>query len=350
MQTAPDAELHRLLDRSAAFAPEYGRTLSSHLPMALQALHALGAPASRLSAFFERHARALQPRAPAAAPAHPADWTALRGRHGDLPADAAFESLAAMFAAQIGLHGPDAVLAAAVPRLVDGVAGAAFHGLLRTAHAVAARHEGELALGLAYWAARWTPLHPAAGDGGTLSPADWLAALRALPAPAEGGDAFLITDRMRAWAATPGFRAVAPALRLDARTLDTLAATAAALYAASRDFTVLHMVTAAQAMRTLQPWWGDEARALRQFSIAAAAALRASGAAAVLPTEARHAAPPPWPAIVAAAVADDDEHVVKLVEACRRHEAATGDAVFRAAAAAAVPAAARAGQALAQPG
>ena len=44
---------------------------------------------------------------------------------------------------------------------LPGVAAAAFHGLIRTAHAVQSGHAGEVAAALAYWAWRWQPLAPA---------------------------------------------------------------------------------------------------------------------------------------------------------------------------------------------
>ncbi|MCR5866397.1 questin oxidase family protein [Aquincola sp. J276] len=322
-KSAATRMLYRLLDAGLDRAPEYGPGFSTHLPMALQALHALGATAPRLHDFAQQHVAELHARPVPAAAAEPHSWHALRGQ-GD-----AFEPLQAMFALRLQQEEPDTVLAETVPALLDGVAGGAFHGLIRTAHAVAARHEGELSMGLAYWAARHAPLaapnEQAAAD---LPLADWLAQVQWLPRPQHAdADAWSITRRMQAWSRTEGFGDVAPRLLLQPGTLDALARTAAGLYAATEDFTVLHMVTACQAMRQLQPWWGDEALAMRHFSIAAAAALRASDVPPELPPA--RATDLAWPQIIQRAIASDDEHVVKLVQACRLHEAATGAPEFR---------------------
>ena len=348
-----DQTLAALLDRCQAFAPEYGDGLSTHLPMALHALHSLGAPPARLHALFDRIAPGLQPRGSARHTAPP-----MLGQIDD------FEAWRALFAAELARDGQPALLARHLPRLMPGVAGVAFHGLIRTAHGLAACHTGELLSGLAYWAARYAPLVPAEADiapasqaatdvieaidanstqtafmptsttrGGLALP-DWLTALQALRPPG-GAPARLIAGRMQAWAPVPGFAAAASALRIDADTLDALARRAALLYAASGNFTVLHLVTACQALRQLLPWLGEPAPALRQFSIAAAAALRASGWPGLKMT-APGAPPAGWHDTVAAAIAANDEHVIKLVAACRAHEAATGDPAYQAAAARAV--------------
>lgn len=343
--------LMRLLDRCQSFLPEYGAGLSTHLPMALQALHALGAPPTRLEALFALHAPKLSPRSAAGAPpAHPQPWPVLRGQFEQ------FEALAAMFDAALRAEGLGPVLRRTLPRLLPGVATAAFHGLIRTAHGVAGGHAGELSTGLAYWAAHFAPLittHPgAAFDEENAPPGQpeldlpaWLAAVLALPGPADA-NGWLIMSRMKAWAQQPGFAELAPRLRIEPDTLDALAHVAAKLYAASGDFTTLHLVTACQALRELTPWVGDNKKALRWFSMAAAAALRASRSPvsidqiAALPSGAispeQSPNPLPWPAIVQRAINSTDEHVIKLVRACQAHEAATADAVFRSAASRAV--------------
>ena len=355
-QSANDRALAVLLDRCQAFSPEYGDGLSTHLPMALQALHGLGAPPARLHTLFDLIAPRLPLRPDAAVHGHdspqgsppgpaltalarPDDWPLLRGRIE------AFETLRQALAHIAARDGLAATLTTALPLLMPGVAAVALHGLIRSAHGVAAGHADELISGLAYWAARHAPLVAPAAAGprpSALSLTAWLAGLQALPMP-HGAPAHLIIQRMQAHAGVAGFAAVAGALALDGHTLDALASHAAGLYAASGNFTVLHLVTGCQAMRVLMPWLADVLGALRPFSIAAAAALRASGlrqielaALTTQPTPNLTAAPLPWAETVRRAIASNDEHVIKLVQACRCHHAASGAAVFQAAASRAV--------------
>jgi len=298
--------LRSLLDQGLAWHPEYGGGLANHLPMALHALHALGADGDRLRAFASSHARRLR-------------------RRSDVPDDG-FEGRYAWFGAAISRDGRDAVLRQALPTLMPGVAASAFHGLIRTAHAVQAGHDGELAMGLASWAHRLMPFDTAPTIPGDMPLPEWLAALLALR-PTAAVASRMITRRMRTWADEPGFAALAPRLRIDDATGHDLATTAAALYAASEDFTVLHMVTASHALQVLLPWVDDRAVALRHFSIAAAAALKAADASPGAAPAARA-----WGAIVPQAIASDDEHVIKLVHAAHELERMLGGEVFRQAA------------------
>lgn len=328
------ADLDPWLDRCAGLSPETGAALSDHLPMALHALHALGAPPDRLAAIFARQAPRVPLRGLPALPIRPAgSWPAHAGQL------ALFEPLHATFDAWARRDGPAALLASVLPRLLPGVAAVAFHGLIRTGHGVAAGHAGEVVTGLAYWAARSLPLLDAATLAAVpqqLALPDWLAAVQALPAPTPAPQG-LIADRMRGWATSPGFAAVAPALAIDDRTLPALARHAAALYAGSGNFTVLHAVTACHALTVLQPWLPAAPRAWQPVAVALAAGLRASGLAAIdRPAPATPDPALPWPLLRHRAIGSDDAHVIKLVQACHALHLRSGDPVFQAAASRAV--------------
>ena len=74
--------LKDLLDDGALFDAEYAGSLSNHRPMALIALHRLGASDERLATFDARYRKRLQPMPPTEAwPAGDA-W---RGRLGEPP-------------------------------------------------------------------------------------------------------------------------------------------------------------------------------------------------------------------------------------------------------------------------
>jgi hypothetical protein len=316
--------LHALLDDAARFAPEYGDGLASHLPMGLVALRALGADSPRLQAFFATESAHLLPAPPLQAwpPGDP--WA---DRLGDIAAWPAYLDL---FGQWLAAEGAADVLAQVLPQLMPGCAAAAFHGPIRAAAALRAGHAGELAAGLAYWAARHQPLGPLPARAGTV--ADPLVLLRRLQAVPSRRP--LIARRMAAAAGHAAVQAVWPRLAVGPGTLARLSQLAAQAYAGSGNFTALHMVTASHAMRVLLPFVdaGEAAdAALRWFWQAWATALVAACLKPRQPVPLL-----PWPAIVQRAQASSDAHVVKLVDACREEEAAHGGSDWQHAASRAV--------------
>ncbi len=321
----PHDALHDLLDRNLLLPAEYADGLTNHLPMALHALDRMGADASRLCRFFDVYAARFEPQqATCGAAAVLSDWLPRRGRYASLPA------LRATFAEALRRDDPAAVLRHVVPHLMSGVGAAAFHGLLRTAHAVEAGHPGELACGLAYWAARWFPLEPVPAAHGPFGFEAWSARL----ARAAGGwrsSGALISQRMRDAEQALPYRALAGSLVINDDILAQLAGFAAALYAETGNFTVLHLVTGCRAARVMLPFAGDAADARGSLVRAFTAACLASGVA-----RARRLAPPApveWSVLAAGALASDDDHVIKLIDACKEEAAFYGDTRHRQAAA-----------------
>lgn len=324
------AILHRLLDDALAYGPEHGQGMASHLPMALAALDGLGAHEAQMRSFFAHYARRLERVAVPRGGAKPVDdWQRLRGRFE------AFETLQASFARLLARDGADAVLRDAVAALADGVSGAAFHGPIRVAHAVEAGHEGELAAALAYWAARWEPLPapdaaPRRRIAGVTPWLDAIDARRVAFDPAWRASAPLISARMQQAALTPPYIELAGGLSLDgvapAALLRDLAQACAARYAATGNFTVLHMATASRALRVLARWLPADADALAPLLHAVAAANLAALAAPLQ----RHAdgGEPGWEEVRRRACASDDDHVIKLVHAAAMQQGELPDDVW----------------------
>ena len=314
--------LRQRLEDVSRFDAEYGASLSNHLPMALTALVRLGASDERLNEFSQRYARRLH-EAPPIEPWPGGDpW---RARMGEPRAWPAYRQL---FREWVAVEGGSTVLSQALPALMQGVGAAAFHGPIRAAYALAANHADGLADALAYWACRWFDCGSASLAGGpAIDPADLPHSLD-FPMPARR----LITEGMAHAAAQPRFVALCRARHVDAATtLPRLARQAAAWYAASADFTVLHLTTSAHAMQVLLLWLDEDDR---PAALAHYAAAYAAGVAAARDGMARQAAQRsavavlPWPEIVARAVESDDDHFIKLVDSARELEAAYGGDVW----------------------
>jgi Questin oxidase-like len=314
--------LHSQLDAAARWDAEYRGSLASHLPMALIALARLGAAEQRLAAFAARYAKRLHPAPP------PEPWPSGQPWQGGFGNPGSWPAYRSLFNDWLNHEGAPSVLAQALPPLMRGVGAAAFHGLIRTAYAVAGAHANELADALAYWSCRWfmlgeLPAQDPIGD--ERDPARLLARLAAVKPRTR-----LIADGMVIAAQQRNFAACAAALRIDDadETLEALATLAARAYAASANFTVLHLVTSAHALRVLLPWIDGEHRpsALRHYWQAYAAGHAASG---LVERRAGRAAPLPWHSIISAAIASDDDHFIKLVDSCCEQERAYGGSVWR---------------------
>jgi len=312
--------LTRLLDENLRRSPEYGRGLSNHLPMALHALHELGAGDAELERFAAAYVdrKKLPPAADAARPDS-------APRLGDF---ASFPAWQVHFGERIASVGPRDALVEALSDLWPGVAAAAFHGPIRVAHAWELGHRGELAAALAYWAARWQPVNAPPDSGPTLDLADWLAAAEAA-ARAWRADGRLISQRMDQASRMPEFQAFAGRLRPSTDALARAARWAAGLYADTGNFTVLHVVTGSRALLQLAALSSPPPQAWH----AVAAAIVASG---IGERQRIDTAGCTWDEVVGAARSSSDDHVVKLVHACRELSAREGQDDFLAAAGRAV--------------
>lgn len=323
--------LAKLLTESEAYDPEYGGGLCNHLPMALTALDQMGATPGQLSDYRRTHVSWLEQMSEREAAPNGA-WPFRKADH------AGFIDLQADFRHRIAREGWEPVLRATLPELAPGLSAAAFHGLIRTAMGVTSRHDGEIAAGLAYWAAHWQRLGVALGapaDGERS--ADTLSLLKRVrndprfafdPKQAPG----LIDDALLAVGALRDFDDVIHWLD-PACGIGDLARAGGVLYGATGDFTALHTVTATQAVAVLLPYVEQPKVLLPWLWQGLAAAYIAIGRPALPEADTiagwRAAETPAWPEVLRGALAQDDEHAVKLCYSAVSLGRLSGDRLFR---------------------
>lgn len=322
--------LAKLLTDAEIYSPEYGGGLCNHLPMALIALDQMGATPSQLNDYQRSHSKWLEKLPTPRGAFTPGAWPFRKANH------AAFAELRAEFQRRIAADGWESVLRATLPELAPGLSAAAFHGMIRTAMGVTARHEGEIASGLAYWAAHWQRLglaEPAAAPGtGDVTAA--IARLREdarFAPPAELPD--LIDDGLIAVSRLKGFSEVMHWLDPEKLGIRDLALAAAQIYGASGDFTALHLVTGAQAAAVLLPYVETPQVLLPWLWQGMAAGYIAIGRPALPDAETlglwRNATVPNWQEILQRALSEKDEHVVKVIYSALYLGRLTGDRLFR---------------------
>jgi len=328
------------LEILATAGPEYGGGLSNHGPMAADALLALARPQA-IRPWVERYRRGLTDPPAARKPVDSESWREALGDYGRVGDWVVF------FRRAIAEASWRAVLSDWVLRLAPGSGAAAFHGLIRTAHAARSlgRFESparrrELADALAYWAARFQNLPDTAGwRSDRRLPSEALVGVGLLPAherPSQGGS---ISDALGSLGNSHAFGRVSGLIdsRVEApRLVSDMTETFSRVYLAhvtkGNAIALVHAITGPAAARLLLPYLDDRARAvLLRFVWQAAAGIysvygrRDFGGVPTPPLMGREG-------LIDRAVATGDEHAIKLTEACLRENALMPRPVFLAAA------------------
>lgn len=313
--------LHSLLTDSRTFSSRYGDGMANHLAMALVALDRLGASESRLSEYAAFYQRRLQLKDPHAPPLPERDWRGALGRP-------AFEAtLVEHFAGELREKGKEALLSEVVSALTPGIASGAFHGVIRTAYAVDSGDDADLADALASWVIAYED--PGAGGSPHFHRAvDAFEALHLDQRFAQEYIARSIAARIRKVVAVPAFEDYRSSIVTPH--LGDLSRVATAIYAASDNFTALHLVTGCHAARILAPFLAPSAMdSLGTAMLAAYASFGrpAFDLAVPIPDDL-----PDWETLADQTIMSDDEHDLKFVYSCREEERHYGWGLHRLAA------------------
>lgn len=332
------AVLHTLLDANASFSVDAKGT-TNHFPMAVIALAELGADATRLQNFFaywqEKFALAAEP---VSEKLDAENWLAHLAKREQ------FANLRAFFVEWLDKTASSQVLAEVFHVLPFAPATGAFHALIRLAYGIHAKHNGEIAAGLAYLVSAHLPL-PAVQQQATQSiatPEEGLALLSERLAGRQYTGPW-ITTKLREVAQDADFIDALPACPLTITDLAQLAHLAIAAYWQTKDFTVLHMVTGLHAARIVlaQLPVAIAERMLEPLWSAFAAAYVSVGAPplqshATLLAQLRLQSPAQeenWQAVFALAVASNNDHVIKFCYSSYQENLAYASPLYFAAAA-----------------
>ncbi|MCQ3828886.1 questin oxidase family protein [Microbulbifer elongatus] len=293
----------QLLEAGSRYHVHYGDRLANHLPMVLIALDKLGAPPDCLRHAFDRSTPHLQPR-----PASPVEQISdpVQGRNRE----DRFPSVLNYYERQLKQLGIAKCLQQELPPLLPSMATAAFHGLIRTAYGIDARHLEEVAMGLTYWNLDY---HEFVSSDQRIpaSPAEILAAVaRKYPdIPLAPGN---IADHMQSVTGQPGW--MDTPIQPQQIALENIAQVAMHGYLGTGDFTLLHGVTGCHALRLVLPYCQDQETALRYFWQGLVIAYLSTGPKPIQPvTEVEVGSiSQRQREIVERALSSDDDHVIKL--------------------------------------
>jgi len=332
------------MDEALAFLTPYGpdlrNGLTSHAPMAAEALVAMGRP-DAVFLWLESYRDGLLPRRAAQGRIAPDGWRAALG-HEEL-----YPEWLVFFERELGGAPWRDVVARWTARLAPAFCASATHGVIRVGHAVrtladaeSAARRRELAEGLAYWAAAYQLLPGGPGAARPLRPRDAIAAVPLVPG-AQRRFTGTIVGSLQALDDFPDFRNAIGLLAVDGPVdtlLSELTETFARVFLANAHDTLtaivfVHALTSAAALRSLLPHLDDTAaRDAARYAWQTACALHA--AFGKQPPPAGDVPPPreSRDALVDMAIANGDEHAIKFTEACLREHALAPSPAYLAAA------------------
>jgi hypothetical protein len=331
------------LDRLSRYAYVDGPGLATHGPMGAEALSSLGHD-DLVTQWVEQYKVRHQviPAPSRTARLDPGDESSWRIALGD---PSRLSDWAALFAGELKDRPWPEVIAAWVPRLLPGYAGAFTHGLIRTAHAVRAAQTtadpsplavAELAKALAYWAGSYKTLPGRPTLGGARSLDEAVARLPRPQdpwTPIEAG-MFSRIGELRDFG--DAVEALGPPASID-DALSDLTSTFARMMLANPDaqpIGLVHAVTPVAGARTLLgylPTVSIEQMYARLWQVDAAIAAgftRVPNSGAGMRADRQDVEAPSPPELVARATEHKDPHVVKFTEACLREHALRADPAY----------------------
>lgn len=340
LEREPTSRLDRLFEAHAASLPERAGAGANHFPMAAEALVALGHEAAIDEAWIQ--GAALYAGEPGRARPFVDDTDAAAA----LGCYDRFGDWRDHFQTALRHASWRAVVARWAPRLAPALCAAAFHGVIRTGHAVRAlrQHDtaprrNELAIGLAYWAARYVELPTTRSEHGTST--HLRAPLARLAHPwiddRTDVDFFAVVGRLTERPIAPPVAlsetGAAPRDDLDGIVHEAATAFLEMLVLERSRLWLLHTVTGPAAVQWLLPEVDRAgARSLVEHARQAVVAMYAAYGEPFTARAHVRAAPSTWPALVQRAVDSRSVHGIKLIDALVRFDR-DGDPLWRSVAA-----------------
>jgi len=324
VQQAQDSRLDRLLDAHSGLLPERPGAGANHYPMAAEALDALGHEDAIDDAWIEGASLYVGKLGREGALDDRAERARALGRYER------FGDWLDHFRSVLRREPWRTVVAHWAPHLAPAISAAAFHGVIRTGHAVRAlgsrdtlARRNELAAGLAYWAARYVELPTK--QIGDESLRNTLANLSHRHVHERGDVEF--SEVMPRLTEFPFAPPVAPESAAAARTeLEEIVREAAIgflemLVLERNRIWLLHTITGPAAVQWLLPVV-DRAGAHRlvQFSRQAVVAMYGAFGEPFTARAHLHESPPDWPTQIQRAVDSRSVHGIKLIDALVRFD------------------------------
>jgi hypothetical protein len=333
-----DAMTDAALEELAAYGPDLRNGLTSHAPMVVDALAALGR-SDAVMPWLAHYRPQLLPHPAPREPIPRDDYASAFGREDR------FADWEAFFVNELANAPWSDVARTWVPRLAPAVCASAAHGVIRTGHAVRslAHRETpvrvrELAAGLGYWAAAYQTLPTRRTGARGAAARDAIRDVAIVPPSERRFDGTIVSSLagLEDFAPFAGAIELLDVARDPATVLSEIAETFARVFLTNAHDTLgaivfVHAVTSVSALRTLLPYVdADAAREATAYAWQTGCGLYATFGSA--PPARDPIAPVSLATLADRAIAHGDDHAIKFTEACLREDALAPSAAFAAAA------------------
>lgn len=335
---------YSVMDQALEFLDSHGpdlrNGLTSHAPMAVEALAALGR-ADAVMPWLEHHSQGMLPRPAAHSPINSEDWRTALGK------ESRFADWQVFFETELRNTPWRAVLTLWTERLAPGFCASAMHGIIRVGHAVRSLGESEtsarlreLANGLGHWAAAYQTLPTVRTETPPARAHDAVTKVPLVPR-AQRKFSGTIVSSLEALDEFPDFAPVIGLLdvkRDPSQTISDISEAFARVYLANAHdvlstIVFVHSVTGVVTLRSLLPYLPEStAHELLHYAWQGSCALYSAFGQSMPSAETIEPPRESRDTLIDLAVANGDEHMMKFTEACLREYDLNPSPVYRAAA------------------
>ncbi|GMT41794.1 MAG: hypothetical protein IEMM0002_0205 [bacterium] len=322
------------VEKNRRYSPIFKGALANHASMGLIALNRLGADGATLKEFFERSESSLNHIAEDSLEITKETYGQYKGEIHAFPAYLEFFTNLAGSSRSV-----DEIIKEYLPELMPGLAGGAFHPLIRLSYAIEQGDEEEIVFSLAYFYAAYGDLGqlPDVGNA-AFEPDRFLKKIREQNdmrlEPSRG----LIYAQMKKAGKLAGFNSLIGGFQPDESCLPGIAKAAVAIYLAAGNIITLHGVTGVHAFRIVIPYLQDlQTPILALWQAVCAVYIAVSAPEPAVPSRepavpSRSKNVPDWAAIKTISLKSTDVHTIKFVYSCVKEERCYNNRDYRVAA------------------
>lgn len=309
------------------YASDYNGGLSSHIPMVSYSLYELGVSFDEITKYLDKTIKRIN--------IAKEDFTEVYNIDDEnfekyLGAENSFGSYYKYFSKKLNEGDSIEMLGEFLPKLIKGVAGRAFHPLIRLSYAVRSDNEEEVLKSLSYFASKYLPHKFADLPLHSERPLESLIELVESVKEEEynGG---LIADRIGKVYELEGFKKNAFTLKGNSEELlYQLDKIINKLFVETKDFTILHAVTSKQSIKALLPLVKDKEYILQNYWLAVLAAYITIDSPEVKNLDIYiHSDLPEIKEIISESIVSNNDHTIKLANSCRIEFERSGDEVYK---------------------